>query len=271
MEHLLDQLILNEIKLLPLDGTSIRFVNPITRKADIQINGFGFRINISNAANGDDIWTGTATTLPIPPDAGEQMQIVSTSASDTLTGIGSQIVKIHYIDASGNDSEEHLNMNGATPVLTVATNIRFVQHMHVMQSGTNLLSVGTITISKAGAASTIYTQILLGTNESLNTARMIPVGKVCLMDSFNASGGAAAGGKSADIRLRITEVDGKTYPRLFHFKDNFLAFNSGTSRKYNENPIIVPPLSIVKCTAYASVGGADVQASWSGKLIDIPV
>lgn len=257
--------------ILPLNTTEIRFIDSLTGKAVVQQRAFGFRNSISAAVSGDDIWSGTATTLPIPPDAGEQMQVVSTSASDTAAGTGAQILMLHYIDAAGATKQENITMNGVTPVLTVAANIRFVQEMHVMQAGTNFLAVGTITISKAATPAQIYTQIQPGTNRALNTARMVPAGKVLLLDSFNVSGGAAAGGKSADIRLRTTAVHGLLLPRLFQFQDNYLAFNSGTSRRYDENPIVVPSLAIVKCTAYATSGGADVQASWTGKLMDNPI
>lgn len=258
------------IGILPFDGKSIKFKDNISSGEVVQLRAFGFRNSISAAVTGDDIWTGTATTLPIPPDAGEQMQVVSTSANDTLAGTGAQVVMVHYIDHNGNEQSEMVNMNGVTPVLTVAADIRFVQRIHTVQAGNTFLAAGTITISKAGTPAQIYTQVLSGTNESLNTSRMVPAGKTLLIDSFNASGGAAAGGKSADIRLRITATHGILHPRLFHFKDNFLAFNSATARRYDENPITAPSLSIVKCTAYATAGGADVQASWTGKMIDNP-
>jgi len=257
--------------LLPLSGTDIRYIDSKSGKFVTQLRAFGFRSGISAAAGGDDIWPGTAILLPIPPDAGEQMQVVSTSASDTAAGTGARIVMLHYIDAAGDPKEENITLNGVTPVLTVATNIRFVQELHVISAGTNDLTVGTITISKAATPAQVYTQIQPATNQALNTARMVPAGKTLLIDSFNVSGGAAAGGKSADIRLRITADHGTLLPRLFQFKDNFLAFNSGTSRRYDDNPLLAPSLAIVKCTAYATSGGADVQASWTGKLVDNPV
>lgn len=55
MEHLLSQLKIDNIQLLPLDGNNIRFVNPITGYVDEQLRGFGYRNSISNAASGDDI------------------------------------------------------------------------------------------------------------------------------------------------------------------------------------------------------------------------
>lgn len=234
------------------------------------LRGFGTRLAVSASATGDDIWAGTATTLPIPPDAGEQMEVLSTSASDTLAGTGAQKVTIHYIDAVGAEKQETVNMNGATPVQTAATNIRFVQQMHVTQAGTGLLAAGIIRIRSVTTPANIYTQIEANTNQSLNTARMVPAGKALVIRMFNAAAGAAAGGKSADIRLRATSHGFLLTPRLFHFIDNFLGFNSATNRLYPDS-IVIPPLAIVKCTSYATVGGADVQASWEGVLIQTPV
>lgn len=246
------------------------FVTPIGNTiTSTVLRSFGLRLNISVATNGDDIWPGTATTLPIPPDAGEQMQLQSTSASDAAAGIGVQTIHLHYLDNTGTPNTETVTMNGVTPVLTLATNIRFVQEIHTITAGSNLLAVGTITISTAGVPATVYTQIQPGTNQSLNTARMVPAGKTLLITDFNASSGAAAGGKSADIRLRVTSHEGSITPRIFHFADNFLGFSSGTDRKYS-SPVLVPSLSIVKCTSYTTAGGSDVQASWEGFLINNP-
>lgn len=249
--------------------TDIQYLDTISGRAVIPLRAFGTRTSVSTAANGDDIWPGTATTLPIPPDIGEQMQAVSTSTSDTSDGVGAQQVELHYIDANGYQQSEIITMNGTVAVPTTATNIRFVQESHAISVGTNLLTVGTITISKIGDPNTVYTQIPSGVNQSLNTARMVPINKILLITAFSATGGASAGGKSADVRLRITAHHGMLLPRIFQFQDNILVFNSGQI-KYYEKPIAVPALGMAKITSYATVGGADVQAGWEGFLVDIP-
>ncbi len=257
------------VGLLPLGGAQVKYRDDLSTGDAELLTGFGFRNAIANTATGDDVWPGTATTIPIPADAGEQMTVVSDSAADTLAGTGAQKVSIHYLDANGAVQTEIVNMNGTTPVNTVATNIRFVQEIHVEQAGTGLLAAGTIIIYKTGAATTIYNQIQTNTNQSLNIARMVPAGKVCLIWIFNASAGAAAGGKSADIRIRATSHEGVLISRLFHFIDNFLGFNTSTHRVYR-TPRVIPAFAIIKCTSYAATGGADVQASWEGVLIDAP-
>lgn len=249
----------------------INFINSISGGISTILRGFGFRLNVSTAVNGDDIWPGVATTLPIPPDAGEQMSLKSTSIQDDNTpgGTGVRTLMIHYIDASGNSQTETIALNGTTQVNTISTNIRFVQEIHSITTGTNLLAVGTITIFSTATPANIYSQISPGINQSLNTSRMVPAGKILIITGYYASGGAAAGGKSADLRLRATSHEALLTPRIFHIIDNFLSFNSQTSRNYTQ-PIIVPPLGIVKVTSYATVGGADVQAGWDGVLVPIP-
>ncbi len=265
------------IGIIPVLGEIQRFTDSIMGGIAQPLEAYGFRASISAGVNGDDIWVGTATTIPIPPAAGQQMQVVSTSAADdgSPAGTGIQTLDIHYIDITGAEKEETITMNGVTPVLTVATNIRFVQDIHALTIGTNFAAVGTITISPAGIPATVYSQISAGMNRALNSARMVPAGKNLIIRSFNASGGAAAGGKAADIRLRSTSHHGLLLPvspnPVFLLEDNFLSFNSGTNRVYGDDtPIIIPALAIVKCTAFATVGGADVQSSWRGILVPAP-
>ncbi len=194
------------------------------------------------------------------------MTVVSTSVEDAAGKTGIITLNITYLDASGILKEETVNMNGKTPVNTVATNIRFVQEIHTKTTGTAFLAVGTITIYKLGDASTIYNQINPGTNQSLNSARMVPSGKVCLLWGFNCSAG---GGKSADIRLRVTAHNGVLFPRLFHFVDNAYLLDNGSDRLYR-TPRVFPEFSIIKVTSYAGISGANVQASWEGILLDAP-
>lgn len=245
------------------------FIDSLSGTQCQTIRGFGFRLAVGTTITGEDIWPGTATTLPIPPDVGEQMSVVSTNAQDGVGGTGVRSVMVHYIDANGVDLDTIVTMNGVTPVPTIPTNIRFVQEMHSVTTGTGLLSAGTISIATTGTPANIYTQIQPGTNQSLNTARMVPAGKTLIITAYHASTGGAAGGKSVDIRIRATSHEGLLLPRIFCFIDDFMSFNSSSDRAYTQ-PIFAPSLSIVKCTAYATSAGTDAQASWEGVLIDNP-
>ena len=103
---------------------------------------------------------------------------------------------------------------------------------------------------------------------------MVPTGKVLLIESFAASGGAAAGGKSAQINLRVTSHHGILLPvspnPVFHKEGTILVFNSAQFMQFI-TPILVPSLAVVKCTSFATAAGADVAANWYGKLVAAPV
>lgn len=236
------------------------------------ITAYGFRANVANVVNGVDIWSGAANTLPIPPLAGEQMSLVSSSAQDGVGGTGIRTMAIHYIDNNGNEQHESITMAGLAAVNTIATNIRFVNDLHALTTGTNAAAVGTITMYSTATPANIYTQIIPGQTRHLNTARMIPNGKTCLIEWFSVSPATAGGG---DVRIRATEHHGHvilpTPPiGIFNSEDNIGLYQSGVFHLY-PTPIPIPALSIVKCTAFNTTGTPNVQASWAGKIVSAPI
>lgn len=237
------------------------------RKGNIQghriFNSFGERENIATTTNGEDIWRGIATSVPIPVDIGEQMEVVSSDLNDTLNGTGVKTLKIHYIDATGNEQSLVVDMNGITPVVLNVSNIRFVQNIHSLTVGSNGVSHGNITIYKQGSSSTIYNLIEAGGNMSLTINRMVPLNKTLYLTNWGAS---EAQGKRAAYRLRSTDQGGIIIPKVFTFK-------SSTYLSLMASPTIpvqvkIPALSIVKVSAWAIVSGGEGSAYFEGVLVD---
>lgn len=224
-----------------------------------RLAGFGQRENLTSGAL-VDLWQGTADVIPLPPDAGEQMQIVSTSAGDAAAGVGARKVHIHYLDANGNESFEIVTMNGVMPVLTTATNIRFVQSMHTHEAGANKITSGTITISKAGAPATVYNQINAGGNMSLTGQIMVPANKTFYMTSWDCS---STDNTPTSIRLRGTSHLGVLLPGIFLFHDSVYLESSVLFNAFPV-PLKFPALSIVKVSAIASIAGAKASCSFEG-------
>lgn len=224
--------------------------------------GYGQRSSLSTATGGDDVWEGTSTTCPFPSSAGEQMTVVSTSASDSSAGIGTQSVDIHYIDATGNAQTEIVTMNGVTPVNTVATNIRFIQSIHTQTTGTNAVTVGTISIYKTGSVTTVYNTITPGGNMSLNAARMVPLGKTFYITNLSVAG---ASNKPLSVRLRATSTfeDVLTTGLFFLFKDVTFLQNSSREKTFRV-PLKFPALSIIKVTVYSAQVGGDIAVNYDG-------
>lgn len=231
------------------------------------------RLAVSTAANGDDIWSGTATTLPIPATAGVQMTVVSTSANDAAAGSGLRTLELHYLDATGTEQSEVLTLNGVAGVNTVATDIRFVNDLYAETSGGSG-AAGTITLYLTGAPATVYTQINIGHYKHSNSSKMVPKDKVLLIESYSVSGGSSVGGKSAQVNLRSTSHHGLLLPvspiAIWHKNAIVLVFNSGLEILF-DTPILVPSFAIVKCTSFATGAGADIAVNWYGKLVTAPV
>jgi hypothetical protein len=258
--------------LLPPTSNYPPFVDDIASGPTELVTAYGFRVNVGNVASGEDIWTGTANVIPIPPLAGEQMSLVSTSAQDGVAGTGILTVEIHYLDTNGNEQTEDVVLNGVAAVNTIATNIRFINDLHAETAGTGKSAAGTITMFPVGVPGTVYTQISTGQTRHLTTTRMVPARKVCLIDWFKVSPGSAGSG---DIRLRATEHHGMlitvTPPTtIFNSEDNSGLFQTGIFTSY-PIPIPIPSLAIIKCSAFNVSGTPNVQSSWGGRFVTSPV
>ena len=97
----------------------------------------------SASGSGTDIWEGSASSLPRPVAAGEQLACKSLSADDTdTTGSGIRKLLIHYLDANGDEATTPLNMNGSTEVLLTPTNVRAIQFVHATEVGTGGVAAG---------------------------------------------------------------------------------------------------------------------------------
>ena len=122
--------------LLPATSQFLPYTDDIAAGPVEFFSAQGTRASVSTTTSGDDVWSGTATTLPIPVSTGVQMTVVSTSGNDAAAGSGIRTIEIHYLDANGNEQIEGVTMNGVTGVNTVATNIRFVNEFYAETVGT---------------------------------------------------------------------------------------------------------------------------------------
>lgn len=253
-------------------GTFYEFGLQVSKNKVLEHKGFnslGERESIGIVIQGTDIWQGNSATIPFPSTLGEQLSLVSTSASDTNGGTGINTIKIHYLNSSGLESTEIVTLNGLTTVDTIATNIRFVQVIHSTSVGTNLVAVGDVTIFKKGDPTKIYNVIKVGGNMSLSSAKMVPANKNFYLQSWKAT---AIGKQPVTLRLRSTDYNGQLYDGnspVFIFKDTISLDNMSSPFIRFTNPISIPSLSIVKVTGWTSQAGAGTNISYDGYLVDI--
>jgi len=232
----------------------------------------GERENVPIDSKGADIWKGSDLSpaptninqIPIPPDVGEQMTVVSEDANDTNAGTGVHTVRIHYLDASGVEMQEDITMNGTTPVNMVATDIRFVQDMHTVAVGSNGFAEGNIKIYATSDSGLVYNMIALGGNKSLVPHRMIPAGKELIQAVWGIS---ESGNQRIAFMIRSTDMYGELLPRVFCPKGTkYLKGSSADNIILNDK---IPAFSIVKVSGWADQAGSEASCSWFGVLRDI--
>lgn len=234
------------------------------------MRGFGERLSVGETTTGEDIYVGTATTIPEPSSSGIQMQLVSSSVDDISPNSGVHSVLIHYLDANGLEQYEEVALNGTTPVATLATNIRWVQYIHSNTVGTTGAAIGDISIQSVGGATT-YNVISAGGNMSLSSARMVPANKYLMLTGWHyAVATRDSKVNLISIRLRSTDIDGELKPNIFIFKDIGQASTGQSHERQFSVPLRIPPLSIVKISAWSvgSSGLPNVSAGFEGYLIN---
>lgn len=223
---------------------------------------FGERSNIQIVSGGSDIWEGVNSSIPIPPGIGERMTLVSTSTTDSVLGSGVRSVSIEYLDALGNEQIEIVELNGTTPVNTIATNIRYVQRIQTYSLGTPYTTAaGVISIYRFGVPATVYSVITAGGNRSLTCSLMIPLGKSFQLTRWSVS---VTAGKPVSMRLRATQDNGTTTD-FFLFQDSCF-LDSGTYSHNFDIPLVFKEFTIIKITAYATQAGALASGEFSGFL-----
>lgn len=202
----------------------------------------------------------------LPDSAGVQMTIVSTSANDDAAGTNIRTVELHYLDADLVEKSEIVTLDGLTPVLTTATDIRFINCMHVETYGTTPYADGDITASNGGVT---YSMIATAELRCSSSARMVSAGKVCYV--AGAVGGAVSGTAAAGVFLKVvaTELDGKQYidPMILFpygaigMQDTSVAYNFPVPLRFSAGTVIALCLTTDKA---ATIGG-----SWFGWLEDV--
>jgi hypothetical protein len=151
----------------------------------------------SGAATDVLVFEGSSIKDPsVAPAAGLQMSIVSTSAQDGPGGTGVRSIVLNYLDADLVQHSETVVLNGTTPVLTVATNIRWVGEIHLLTYGSGKAFAGDLTVTNAG---TRYKFISAGSRTTRSSAFRVPAGKRLIVHTLYA--GAASGTSAARVTV----------------------------------------------------------------------
>lgn len=227
------------------------------------VGSFGERTASANETN-RIIWANGVFELP--PAAGVQMSIASTSANDAAAGTHAREIEIHYLDADLKEQTDMITLAGLTPVLTTATNIRFINEIHVHDVGANAFAEGTITASNTGI---VYGQINALDTRSTSSMRMVPANKRCMV--AGAVGGSVSGTAAAGVVVHLVASE----LIIFQHVDPLILFPYGsvavqdTSESFNF-PVPLPfRAGTVIGLSLTTDKAAIVTGSWYGWIEDV--
>ena len=188
------------------------------------------------------------------PAGGTALDVVSSSADDTIAGTGIQKVKVGYLTTDYVQHSEIIEMNGTTPVALTETSVLRVNGIAAQQVGTGGHAAGIITVENVGGA-VVYRSIEAEYTRDRDITFTVPLGKVLYITSIFVSSGYTTAGKIVRWtgRAQVNEVDPEV--KL----DFFMPFFAGMTEDANivkqlEIPIRIP------ATADVTIMASSIQA-----------
>jgi hypothetical protein len=178
--------------------------NQITGHSAALISGTNAAVSTSQAT----VW-GTGG-LYVYPATAQVMKVSSSSTSDTSAGTGARTVVVQGLDASYNQIQETVTLNGQTEVNTVNSYLR-VLHLYVATAGTGLAAAGTIYVGTGTVTTGVPAVVYLSYSE-LNGATSaiwtVPAGYTAYITSIQASSGNATAGQWTKFGLYASATPG---------------------------------------------------------------
>ena len=210
------------------------------------------------------IWPNGAWSAP--PSTGVQISVVSTNANDTVAGTGARVLRVIYLDTSLSEQYEDINMNGTTTVLSVATNIRFIQCTFVLEFGSGVYAAGNISLSNGSGSN--YSYIEAGAIRCSSSARMVPAGKRLIITQAIGSSLSPNSPAATNIQIATSKFEGVDYSANsvlipfgdLGFQDNSFGIEFIVPAKFDEGTII----GMLATTDKSAI----ISGSWYGFIED---
>ena len=215
-----------------------------------------------------------------PLIAGEDIDIVSSSAADDAAGTGARTILVKYLDSSFNNQQQTVTLDGTTEVPMTATDITYILSAEVVTTGTGLAAAGSITIA-AVTGTFVFGIIDVGATRMNGCSSMVPAGHTGYVHGFWADAKAiAAGGGTVEAVLQVAEFGTsgikasetwQTIARMTMVENDNDVVNASGGNSNNQGwfqfpgsiPYVIPAKAMVRVAAAAGVAGGSVQGGFS--------
>jgi len=182
--------------------------------------------------------------LAVPPSPWVQMTLVSDNAADdkdAWTWIRS--VEIHYLDWDLNEQAETVELEGLTSITTIATDIRFIQCMHIATVWSWKKAAWNISATHSAI---IYSYILEWKNRCESSARRVPAWKRLMIKSIYAGAASGTAGARATVRLFTTVLESHDFTEeAIMFPQAWISFQDTSTTLVLDQPIPIPAWAVV--------------------------
>lgn len=196
---------------------------------------------------------------------GIALEVVSSSADDTLAGTGVQKVKITYLDTDYSQQTQTLDMAGQTPVPLTDTSILRVNSIRATQVGTGGVAAGDITCRLVGGAATVYRAITTGFTRGRGITYTVPLGKTLYITSVTVSSGYTTAGKVVRWIGRAQVDDTAPTVKINFFQPFFEIMTEDASMHRDfEIPIKIPATADLKMSAVSNGAGSYCSCALRG-------
>lgn len=200
------------------------------------------------------------------PAAGQQMEVVSSSADDDSPGgIGALTVEVHYLDSNWEEQSEIITMAGVGVVTTTSTDIYRIQNFHVLTVGSSGYAAGDIDIRNL-ADTPIYGRIPAGTNYDRQAVWTVPAGMTAFITSWHIGIGNSLGNRYGEFRLEATaDMDGTYMAGLFRLFD-LISEQDGAQEISYQIPLRLGEKTDIKISATSDSAAANALCGggWNG-------
>jgi len=173
------------------------------------INKFGENLDIDQAETPIEIWSHGSGGPRFPfLDTGIAMDIVSTSADDSLAGIGSQKAIVTYYTTDNTKVELDVDLAGLTRV-PIGDDVKFVSRVFLYQSGSNMSNVGEVNAVDRATGLVVYQSVEIGLSQTGSALQICEKGKTGIVKRTKV--GYAKGQNplgSADMRFNVRKANG---------------------------------------------------------------
>ena len=227
---------------------------------------FKFGINGDVGTSVETVWAQGGTYAY--PASATVMKISSSNADDAAAGTGARTIAIFGLDASYNEINETVTLDGQTAVNTTNSFLR-ISRMYVVTAGSGATAAGTIyagtgTVT-SGVPATVYGMIALGANQTQMSFWTVPAGYTFYLTGVYYTSGNTTANTWTNFQLIQRPLGG-----VFRQQSSSRLAGNGDFVLDLHTPIAFPEKTDIEVRAIASGGASNVSAEFEGIYIKNP-